>query len=193
MIDSENNVYFSRIAYIFVIFSIVSSGYIVDILSCQMRYVLETNLYFRHLIGILMIFVLIMTSGGWSFDKKVDDEAPTNWYNGNVIDTMIMALCIYIIFLFSSKSRFWPNIVFFSILLLLYLINTQREFWNAREQITEKINKILLNTEYVLSGVGGVTLLYGFVDYVCYQKEEYGNRFNWLYFILGRKRCSKIN
>ena len=169
--DSDNTVYFSRIAYIFVIFSIVSSGYIEEILSCQMRSVFETSLYFRHFVGILMIFVLIMTSGGWSFDKELDDKAPTNWSNGNVIDTFIMALCIYFIFLLSSKSRFLPNILFFSTLLLLYLINTQREFWIARNNITEYTNKILLNIEYTLSGISGITLMYGFLDYLFYQRK----------------------
>jgi len=190
--DSDNTVYFSRIAYIFVIFSIVSSGYVAEILSCQMRYVFETSLFFRHFVGILMIFVLIMTSGGWSFNKELDDKAPTNWSNGNAIDTMIMALCIYLIFLLSSKSRFLPNILFFSMLLLLYLINTQCEFWNARQNITYKTNKILLNIEYILSGMSGITLLYGFIDYIIYQKQEYGKRFSWIHFILGGHKCHKI-
>lgn len=191
--DSDNTVYFSRIAYIFVIFSIVSSGYIEEILSCQMRSVFETSLYFRHFVGILMIFVLIMTSGGWSFDKELDDKAPTNWSNGNVIDTFIMALCIYFIFLLSSKSRFLPNILFFSTLLLLYLINTQREFWIARNNITEYTNKILLNIEYTLSGISGITLMYGFLDYLFYQRKEYGKKFNWIYFIFGGYKCKNIH
>ena len=186
------NTFFSRVGFVFVVFVVVSSGYITEILSCQMRATFENSLYLRHVVGILLLFVFIMMEGGWSFYPEEDAQEANNWASGNVWTTMVLAFGLYVIFLISSKSQFWPNLIFFAFLLALYMLNTQREYYYVRKKIDEALNKQLLNIEYVLTGFAGVTMIYGFVDYVFYQMRERGDSFSWAQFLLGGHKCAKL-
>ena len=139
-----------------------------------------------------MIFIFIMGLGGWSIDAELDAMATNDWTSGNVIETIIMSLGIYITFLISSKSQLVPNLIFFGLLLLLYLINTQRNFWKARNMISVNTNALMLYSTYILGATSIVTLFYGFINYIYYQKSQYGDDFSWFYFILGGQKCASL-
>ena len=185
-------VFLSRFAFIFIIYAVISSGYINQILSCQMQRTLNDSIYFRHMLGILLLFVFIMLEGGWSFDAAMDDLAETNWSSGNVLHTLVISFLIYVLFVLSSKSRFVPNLVFFTLVLLLYIINTQRSYWKKRDKITEEQNKQLLMVSKGLFVTAMIVLVYGFIDYVQYQKKQFGKGFDWSLFLLGTTKCSSM-
>jgi hypothetical protein len=186
------SVYLPRLAFLFLLFTVVTSGFITELLSCQMRYVLTHNIYARHFLAILMIFIFIMGLGGWSIDAELDGMANNDWTSGNVIETLFMSFIIYSAFLISSKSQLVPNLIFFGLLLLLYFINTQRNFWKARNMISVHTNAFMLYTTYILGASSIVTLLYGFINYIYYQKSQYGDDFSWFYFILGGQKCASL-
>jgi len=185
-------VFLSRFAFIFLIYAVVTSGYINDILSCQMQRLLVESKYFRHLLGILLVFVFIMLEGGWSFNKEVDKMANNDWSSGNVIDTIQMALIIYVIFLISSKSKLVPNLVFFGLVLMLYLINTQRNYYKERGMITDEQNERVIMMSKGIFAMALAVLLYGFIDYVQYQQLSYGKSFRWSPFLLGATKCAHV-
>lgn len=188
-----DDVYFSRIGFIFICFVVVSSGYISEILSCQTRYIFETSPYFRHFIGILLFFVFIMMEGGWSFNKEEDDKFSNNWASGNVIDTAILAFGLYAVFLISSKSQFIYNIAFFAIVLIIYLINTQRSYYLVRESISKETNSHLLMFETFGSIIAVIILIYGFGDYYLYQMKSHPKDFSYTKFILGAHKCQSVS
>lgn len=188
----EFSLFLSRFAFIFVIYAVITSGYIQEVLSCQMRYFLQNMYLPRHFFGILLVFMFIMMEGGWSFDTEDNEKEPNDWASGNVIDTMIMSIGIYIIFIISSKSQLIPNAIFFSFMFILYLINTQRNYWHARKQISEETNEKIFNFEVGLFLLSIATLAYGFLDYVMYQQSEYKEKFSWYIFLAGSKKCASL-
>jgi hypothetical protein len=136
--------------------------------------------------------MFIMLEGGWSFNNKVDGMLTNNWSSGNVIDTLIIAFFLYIIFLLSAKSQFKYNIIFFGLVFILYFINTQRTYWYQRKIISDVANNHTLNIEYIIFVCAVIFLIIGFIDYVKYQKKEYKNKFNWIIFLLGSHNCKSL-
>jgi len=188
--DFSTNI--SRYAFVFLIYVLVSAGYISQVLSCQMRHFLITNLYFKHVFAIIMVFAFIMFEGGWDFDKNEEDKAPTNWASGNTVHTSVIAIIIYIIFLISSRSRLMPNLVFFGILFIIYFVNTYRNYAIDRKYITDDTNNAVLFYEKILAIVAFMVLMYGFYDYYQYQKAEYMDKFSWPLFIFGTSHCHSL-
>jgi hypothetical protein len=103
-----------------------------------------------------------------------------------------MAFTIYIIFLISSKSQLVPNLIFLGSLFLLYVITAQRNYWSARNMISVTGNSVMINSIYILSVISVASLFYGFINYIYYQKSQYGDEFNLLHFIFGGQKCASL-
>ena len=188
---TDTGIVLSRFAFIFLIYSVITSGYIGQVLSCQMQHFLSISTYFRHVLGVVMVFVFIMMEGGWSFTEEEEKEKDiqNDWSSGNVFSSFAIASIIYTIFLVSSKSQLVPSLVFFTITLILYVINTQRSYWLARNKITKETSESVMKVERVMLIAAIAVLVYGFVDYVLYQQKNYGTAFSWHMFLLGSNKC----
>ena len=135
-----------RIAFLFIIFAVIAGGYVTNVLSCQMQDWLENSIYSRHLIGIVLFFFFIMFEGGWDFDKERQAMAQVNWSKGNALHSMVYAVFIYALFTLTARSRLTPNLLLFSSLFIVYIINTQRRYLEIRKQIKKKTIKIFIRT-----------------------------------------------
>lgn len=186
------DIFLSRFAFIFLIYAVVTSGDVKEILSCQMQKFLHESKYFRHFLGVILVFVFIMLEGGWSWDSQMDEQAENDWGSGNVMHTLSIAFLIYIVFILSSKSRLVPNLVFIGIVFVMYLINTQRNYYLKRNMISEEQNEKLKQLSRVLFIFAMITLVYGFADYITFQKRNYGSQFRWDRFLLGVMECSNV-
>jgi len=183
----------SKFAFIFLIFIVITSGYLKGILSCQMQSFLENINGGKHVLGIIMVFVFIMLEGGWSFNEEENDMADNDWSSGNVIDSLIIGTFIYILFVISSKSRLIFNVVFYVIMFILYLMNTQRSYYHVREIIKDETNEEILLAEKWILVIGIIVLICGFIDYVIYQQKNYKSKFSWFLFLYGVDSCNKLN
>ena len=183
----------SRFAFLFLIYAIITSGYVTETLSCQMQHFLTTTKHGRHIFGIAMVFAFIMLEGGWSMDKDQDDLADNDWSSGNVLHTMVIAAILYVVFMISSKSRLVPNLIFMGLVFLIYCVNTQRSFWHKRNQISEENNERMLVLGRFLLIMAISVLIYGFMDYMSYQKAKYGQNFNMMKFLFLSEKCDSVH
>lgn len=187
----QDGKYLSFIAFLFLAFAVMSSGFVTQILSCQVQELLQKNIYVKHVIGYLLIYVFIMLEGGWAFDEDEKEQTDTNWSNGNAIDSLLYALGLYTLFLMSAKMQLVPNLVFYALLFVVYVFNTQRMYLYNRNKITAEQNNWFL---YVLQGltlVAFLVLLYGMYDYYIYIRRK-RTRFSWNTFILGKPTCRRL-
>jgi len=180
----------SKIAFLFIVFAVIAGGLVQHVLSCQMQSYLRDSEIAKHIVGMVLIFLFIMLEGGWDFDEEENNKAPVDWASGNVIHTGIYAFLIYITFIITAKSQLIPNIILFSLLFIIYLINTQRLYWKNRNRITEESNKKIIKFEIFLLILSVITLLYGVYDYIMYKKNNLGPRFSWYKFFLTARECS---
>ena len=182
----------SKISFIFVAFLVIAGGYTTQIFSCSTQRFLSSNIYGKHFIGIGLIFIFIMLEGGWSFDKKERELHSVDWSNGNCLDSIVYAFGIYLIFLLSSKTRLRWNTIFFFLLFVLYITNTQRLYWFNRNKLNKDMNDTILKGEkYVLYSLPFI-LLVGVTDYFIYKTNQLGKEFELYHFILGNPTCTHL-
>ena len=181
---------YAKIGFLFLVFAVVSGGYVTQVLSCQIQRFLSHSLLGKHIIGFLLAFVFIMMEGGWSFDQETQDKAPVDWSNGNVLDSMIFAIGLYIAFLATAKMKLHTNIMLYVILFILYLLNTQRNYWLNREMISEERNEQLKHyNKYLVYGALAI-FVYGFTDYFIHKKQQYKSKFSLFKFLYGKNKCT---
>ena len=151
----------SKITFIFVSYILLAGGYVTQLIPHQTHIFLSKNVYAKHILGFITIFLFIMLEGGWSFDQETENSAPIDWSSGNALDTGMFALGVYSIMLLSSKMRLLPNLLFYFILFMLYLLNTQRLYWKNRDKISESQNARFVRVSKALCCVLPVILMYG--------------------------------
>ena len=183
----------SKIAFVFLILTIISGGESVTLLSCQFQKVLKENLYFKHFITYILIFGLIMMEGGWELDNNVTNSN-FNWSNGNTLHSLVWSFVLYIIFLLSTKMKFFYNIIFFIILLFIYIINTYKNNLIEKEILDKEFDKnnYYNYSLYFLTFCMIIILIIGNVEYFIYKKFKFKEKFNIIKYIFGVNRCKKI-
>ena len=130
-----------------------------------------------------------MLEGGWSFDNDLQNEASVDWSNGNSITSLIFSIGLYIILILMSKQTLIFNLLIFGILFILYMINTERNFYLKRNKISDDMNKNIAKLEVIILSVLPFLLIFGVLQYYFIKKNEYKNKFSILIFFLGKLKC----
>ena len=173
----------SKIGFLFISWMVVASGYVTQVLPCQTQQYFQEGMLGKHIVGWLICFLFIMLEGGWSFNMDEQNKADVDWASGNVIDTLIFGGGLYLAFLLTSKMKLMTNMILYILLFSVYLINTQRLYWEKREMITKERNDNMINMIKISIGLSIFVFVYGFIDYFIYQKTNYGKKFSIFNFI----------
>jgi len=190
----EFNFDVSKIAFLFISWAVITSGVVNQVLSCQVQNFFKHSYFGKHIIGFVLILMFIMLEGGWSFDKELEGKAPIDWSNGNIFDSSIFAFVFYFIFLLTAKMKLIPNLTFFFLLFLIYIINTQKNYWDNRK-LFNKTSIVLLNSiiRFLLITAMAIFIL-GISDYYIYKRKEYKRAFSNFTFIFGsNNNCKTVS
>ena len=177
--------------FVFLVFITLSSGYIPELLSCQMRKLLKNSLYLKHLCGIIMIFSMIMYDGALKYDISEENNKDDNLEDINVLKILLTTIPLYFFILISSKTKLIPNLIFYGLLCFIYMIKMYRNYLLKRDIISESTNKLII-IEKIISLFVFIVLIYGFYDYYLYQKQQFGKQFSWEKFLLETHVCVSV-
>jgi len=144
------------------------------LLNCDLQRALKNNIIVKHITGIIAFFFLF---------NIID---PNN--KSHVITTFIKTLIVYVMFLMATKSK-WPFIVV--VLSLLFIDQVIRNHMtylrnNIPDDNLEKYEKIRTYLKWSIL----IVILIGFINYMIRQKLDYSDKFSYLTFLLGTKKCN---
>ena len=184
---------YSKLGFLFLIFAVVSGGYVNQLLSCQLQKILTDNMYAKHIVGIILLFSLIMCDGGWSFKTHPRiDGTPDSWSNGNITHSLLFTIMIYPLFILSAKMKLKFTIIFYLLTFILYCLNTYRLYNLGRKLITKENSDKLLTIEKIILKIMIGILIWGVIDYLVYKKEKEIDNFSYYKFFIGTNKCRSL-
>lgn len=156
---------------------LIFCNYTKELIGCKLNYILNTNIYAKHIIAFLLLYFLIII---------VDSDNIENSYFYNFGITFF----IYIIFIITTRIPYYLIIIILILLIILYIINKYKKKEEAKQENKNEneINKYfymelsLIITIFIFMSIGFV--YYGFEKYCEYKKS-----FSLLKFIIGDIKC----
>jgi len=157
---------------IFAFYLLIFCNYTKELIGCKLNYILDTNIYAKHIIAFLLLYFLVII---------VDSENIENTYLYNFGITFI----IYILFIITTRIPYYLIIIILILLIILYIIN------NIKKKEIEKKNNI---DKYFYMEISLIIIIFifmsiGFIYYGLEKYCEYGNNFSLFTFIRGNIKC----
>ena len=144
-------------------------GFLGTMVSCDFKAWMETNIWFRHIIGLIsffFLFAVIDTSNRTSFGI-----------------TCIKTFFVYSIFLLMVKSKWYFSIPVLALLVVDQSIKIHLEYKkriNEKDPVLPTLGRIrqFLNIFII------TIVLIGFIMYIVRQQNEFGSKFSWSKLLL---------
>lgn len=190
---------FKVLKSLFLLFLVMSGGFIGDIFNCPLKNILTNNIYIKHIIFIALIYFTI---------DFTDDD------NVHPYKNLKLSFELWIFYIMIIRMNIFFSITVFILLFLLYVIDeyyeyiVQEELKIHIEKIDDKEKKIeeeghlkilqekhnyLKKYNVILEYIIIFTVLIGFILYFIKQYKDKKSKFSYSKFILGDLTCSWEN
>jgi len=155
----------------------LSSNFLPNLFSCQVRKVFETSQFAKHVLGFCITFAFITLLEG-------NPAMPID-----ILPRFKLACFVYGWFVMSQRMdlKYWTVLIL--CIAISYLISINKETEMRKEvQDKEFIAKLEKYQDIVLKISFGITII-GFLSYFSKKRMEYGSGFSYEKFLLGKLEC----
>ena len=160
-----------------VFYLLIVANFLAPLFNCRLQDVLVNNMILKHMFAFLTLFFFVVFVEPEHSDKTFTYQ-------------IVMALGLYVWFVFTTKMEIHAFAIFILVLFSLYMFNiyfdrNSKHLENDKKEIVkENINRYGLI-------LGVLITMIGFASYVGQKKIEFGSRFTWTDFFLGNPECKK--
>lgn len=163
---------------LFILYLIIAANFIAQTFGCKIQYLLNNNMYVKHLITFFTLFFFIILLS--PTDPNIDSE---NIY----FKKLGISILLYVLFLLSTRTKGLFFNIFLSLIGINYILNTYAESLN-KDKHKEKIEKIRKLAK-IFGRLSIIVLVIGVVIYYQEKKNEYKDDFKISKFIIGNTEC----
>jgi hypothetical protein len=158
---------------LFIFYVTLGGNFVAQLFPCQVQKLFTENIYYKHFLAFfILFFAIVLTS-----DKS------------EKISTTLLSKTLLLYSLFIILTRMDKNffLLFFVTLCIKFIIINELSHTNDAA-LKDKYNRINKALNYLLISIG----IIGFILYYGEKRYEYGKRFNFLTFLLGKPVCREF-
>ena len=167
-----------------VLYMLVSVGFVLEMVSCNMQTKFRDNMYAKHLITVLFIFTIVIIA------EDIDTKL-------SVINAALLAVGVYAWFVLTTRTPFKITVVIVAMLFAAFVIHAfVRRFKKQQERGNHhRHEKQIHNLEYAQKIITVLALGLTIVGAILYYHEkriEYKEKFSPLMFFVGKPKCREF-
>eukprot|EP00873_Tetraselmis_striata_P033903 jgi/Tetstr1/454167/TSEL_041086.t1 len=155
-----------------------------ELLSCELQTLFDTNIYAKHLLGLMLIV----------FFNTLTDPVSAE----NIGRTVGEAFLVYLWFVMLSRNHIVSVLCIAAVVFTIYVLDVRiKRLARAREKngdddgSKQRETSALSRTILVLKWTALALTIAGMIVYLFMKRKEYGPEFNLVRFVLGTAECRR--
>ena len=173
-ITKMNNIVLSSPKSIFVLYLIISGNFLANLFGCRTQELMNTSMAMKHLLGFMTMYFFVVLVDSQS---KLGDTPSIQ---------LLVTLGFYLIFMLTTRMDYKWWVAFILMLSVIYILQVYKE----HPKSTEEESKRYETAQQVLTYITGAVVVIGFLIYLGRKRSEYGDKFTFSTFLLGKTSCS---